>query len=106
MRKIATIGSSPSKEECAQAQTEGYTERAHKECMAYRNQIRRIYGKEPIGARLFMKSCPQEIGFSYELVCSFDNISNAAIAYASKVKIGCLHWDTEAKTELVSSKKE
>ena len=64
------IGSSPAHESCAQLGTEGYPERARRECRALIGQLMRMFGEPAPGARLSIKGCPHDFGTYYEVICS------------------------------------
>ena len=103
------LGSVPSYEDCAQVGSEGYGQRARRECQAYINQLRRLYGEEPDGARLSMKSNPHDFGTYYSVVCYFDGDNKQAADYAYRCEAGTDTWDAEALSELsgpTSTRKE
>ena len=72
MQDCLDLGSSPSHEDCAQVGSEGYAQRAPRECRAYIGQLRRLFGEEPDGARLSIKSNPHDFGTYFSAVCYFD----------------------------------
>lgn len=96
------IGSSPCDEDCAQLGSDNYYNKAQKECKAFIKQLRRVFGDEPAGARLRIKSNEHDFGTYYEVVCQYDDSdNNEAFAYA----INCENntpqkWDEEALKEL------
>jgi hypothetical protein len=94
------VGPSPADEQCAQLGKEGYAPQAKKECRALINQLRRMYGDEPFGARLFIKAQAHDFGSYYEVECEFNSDSEEATEYA----YGCENlpekWDEEARKEL------
>ena len=95
------IGSSPPGETCAQVGSEDYSARAHRECHAYIQQLRRALGPEPTGARLGIRSNPHDFGTYYSVVCYHDAANEAAIAYAMRCESqGPEEWDAEARREL------
>lgn len=94
------IGSTPCDEECAQVGSEGYAAKARRESRAYINQLRRVYGPEPEGARLTMKAFPHDHGTYHEVVVEYDASSEAARIYAFKAEVGLDTWDDEALKEL------
>lgn len=99
-RETLTIGSTPNAEDCAQVGSENYTERSRKECQAYINQLTRIYGEPPFGARYKISSNPHDFGTYHEVDIVFDDQNEAAEEYAYKVELGCENWDDEARKEL------
>lgn len=50
MSQFIDVGSAPWNEECAQLGSDDYHDRAKRECRAYLNQLRRMFGEEPSGA--------------------------------------------------------
>jgi hypothetical protein len=101
MRDYLNIGSSPASEDCAQVGSDGYHKKAKKECGVFIGQIRRELGPEPPGASLSIKSFPHDFGNYMEVVCYFDDESEAAREYAFKCEAECPDmWDEEAKKEL------
>lgn len=77
------IGESPYSSECAQLGTDGYAYRAKRECRAFIGQIRRHYGDEPTGGRLFIKANPHDFGTYYSVECEFvsDSLSDELADY-------------------------
>ena len=65
------IGESPWDESCAQLGTDMYPVNARKECQRFIEQIRRHYGPEPEGARLYIKSNPHDFGSYLSVECTF-----------------------------------
>lgn len=109
MQDCLDLGSSPSHEDCAQVGSEGYAQRARRECRAYIAQLRRRYGEEPDGARLSVKSNPHDFGTYYSAVCYFDGDNESAADYAYRCEAGMETWDAEAIQELsnkTSTRKE
>lgn len=101
MRDYLEIGSAPAGEDCSQVGSEGYADKARKECRALINQLRRIVGPESGTAHLSIKSFPHDYGSYYEVVCHFDDDDSAAVEYAFKCERELPeNWDEEAKKEL------
>jgi len=101
MRDYVCIGEVPAEEDCAQLGTDGYHERAKKECRAFINQLRRMFGPEPEGARLIVKSNPHDFGNYLDVQCVYDEDDEAATEYAYKCESDMpMTWDDEAKAEL------
>ena len=65
------IGESPWDETCAAVGSDMYTVNADKECRRFIQQIRRHYGPEPEGARLYIKSNPHDFGSYLSVECVF-----------------------------------
>jgi hypothetical protein len=94
------LSSAPVGEECAQLGSDGYYERAQKECKSLIRQLRRQFGNEPVGARLYVKSNPHDFGSYYEVACKFDENSQEAIEYAYNIEANMPeNWDAVAKAE-------
>jgi len=101
MRDHVYVGASPPEEACAQVGTEGYHERARKECQAYVDLLRRTVGPEPEGARLAVKSNDHDFGPYLGVVCYFETDNQEAIDYAFRCESGGpQEWDEEARREL------
>ena len=97
---FVNIGAVPNGEDCVQVGDENYTEKSRKECRAYINQLRRVYGEEPFGARLKIKSFRHDFGSYMEVVCEFHEEQKEAIDYAFNCENGVEYWDEEARKEL------
>ena len=93
------IGSSPNGEKCVQVGDDDYETKSRKECRIYLNQLRRVYGEEPKGAQLTVKSFPHDFGSYTEVICKH-NDDEKAIEYAYNLENGCEEWDEQAKKEL------
>jgi hypothetical protein len=101
MRETLEIGSTPCDEDCAQVGADGYSVRARAECNAFREQLRRMFGPEPDGASLCIKSNPHDFGSYLEVAVKFDCDNEAACEYAYKCEgEGPSHWDAEARAAL------
>jgi hypothetical protein len=104
MSDLVDLGSTtPPMESCAQVGSREYDyyDRARKEARAYIGQLRRMFGSEPDGARLSVKSHPHDFGSYLTVVCYFDPKDKAAADYAEKCDSdGPSEWDEEARTEL------
>ena len=71
IRDSLYIGESPWDETCAQVGSDMYLVNARKECQRFIDQIRRHYGDEPVGARLYTKSNPHDFGSYLSVECEF-----------------------------------
>lgn len=103
MRDCIEIGSTPSGEDCAQigAVKYDYWTQARIECRIYINYLRRLFGAEPAGARLRIKSCPHDFGTYYEVVCDFLDDDQTSMDYALKIESETPeYWDDESRREL------
>jgi len=119
MRDHIMIGSTPAGEDCAQVGTADYHQIARRECRAFIGQIRREFGPEPDGARLFTKSNPHDFGTYYEVACEFEtdgadefdetNVEQikptTAYEYALKCEDTSDRWDPQALVELRATPK-
>lgn len=91
------IGATPYEEDCAQVGDPDYRAKARAECNRYIECLRKVYGSEPSGARLYIKSNPHDFGTYYEVECAFDATPEAE-NYAFAVENGLATWyDTKAK---------
>ena len=96
-----TIGPTPADETCAQVGSAEYLRDARRECAAFINQLRRVFGPEPDGARLFIKSNPHDFGTYYEVAVKYDPASAEAMSYALQCEGSAPgQWDDEARKEL------
>ena len=96
-------GTTPPDESCAQVGSREYDyyERARREARAYIGLLRRMFGDEPDGARLSVKSHPHDFGTYLTVVCHVDSDSLAAAEYASRCEAdGPQEWDEQARWEL------
>jgi hypothetical protein len=66
--------------------SENYAEVARKECERFIVLLRKTHGKEPVGARLAIKSFPHDFGNYYEVVCWYDDAIEKSIEYAYKLE--------------------
>jgi len=96
-------GTTPPEESCAQVGSRDYDylDRARREARAYIGLLRRIFGDEPDGARLGIKSHPHDFGTYLTVVCFFHPDTEAAANYASRCEAeGPQEWDEQARQEL------
>jgi hypothetical protein len=101
MRDTLYIGSSPPEEDCAQLGSDGYHDRARRECRAYINLLRRTLGPEPDGATLVVSSHPHDFGDYLAVSCRFNSELPEAIDYAYRCESdGPTCWDDQARQEL------
>lgn len=102
MRDFVYIAPTPVDEDCAQVGTDNYMERARKECNAFRNQLRRVFGAEPEGAEIKIKREDGHDAGSYlEVVCWYNENYPESVDYAFKLEGETPErWDEEAKREL------
>lgn len=95
------LGESPCAERCTQVGSDGYGTRAMKECQALINQLRRVFGEEPDGATLVIRTEHHSEGSRYAVHCKFDSNKMPSIDYAFKCESEYPeHWDLLAKQEL------
>lgn len=110
MREHICIGPTPAGENCAQVGAADYYNTAWRECRAFMNQIRREFGSEPEGARLFIKTNAHDFGPYLEVCCEYDQPedhdenapsgASVALEYALKCESPSDRWDTQALEEL------
>lgn len=96
------LGPVPYEESCQQVGTKDYDSvMARAECAAFRNQIRRVCGDEPEGAKIVIKRNPHDFGSYYEVAVSYDETLKDAIDYAFRVESTDIpNWDEIARKEL------
>ena len=101
MRDYLTLGPTPAEEPCAQVGTAQYAEKTRSETRAYINQLHRQFG-EPPGLSFFkVKRFPHEFGSYHEVVITFDDENEEALAFAYHVENNLPgKWDEQAKAEL------
>jgi len=98
------LASSPVGESCAQVGSDGYYEKAQKECRAFIKQLRRQFGQEPTGARLYIRSQSHDFGSYYEVECKFDDNYEESVNYAYELEANLPEeWDDEAKLEIAGA---
>jgi len=101
------IGEVPWDEPCASVGDDLYLVHAQNECIRFIKQIRKHYGEEPKGARLFVKQNPHDFGTYLSVECEFtfdpnddeQGEPNLALDYAFAIEgddKGVLQkWDSE-----------
>lgn len=101
-RELMNISCVPAEEECQGVGTPTYDPvMARKECEAFRNQLRRMFGEPPGSARLVIKSFPHDFGSYSEVCVSYDDQSEEETDYAFKLEAEMPgKWDDEARKEL------
>lgn len=100
-RDYLEIGSVPADEACEQLGPNYDPRKAKAEGRAYIEQLRRVFGREPRGARLILKANPHDFGTYHEVVCEYDDEDREAYDYALKIEANSpATWDLEAKRAL------
>lgn len=95
-----SIGPTPSGEDCQQVPYED-RQLARAECTAFIHQLRRVFGEEPEGAYLWIKTERHDFGSYYEVNVGFDPKSLVASTYAHEIEAQTPElWDAEAREEL------
>ena len=99
------VGSSPYEEMPAQVGSEGYHDKAAKECGTYKRQLLRILNKKtqtlPDNFSLFVKGFSHDFGTYYEVVCKFKTDDEASWNLYDFLEENLpSHWDDEARQEL------
>lgn len=93
MTDYVFVGPSPTDERCAAlGRTEDFQTLNILECQAYITALRRFYGQEPDGTRLFVKAQAHDFGTYREVACQYDPDNEAAQAYAYKLENGLATW--------------
>ena len=102
MRDFVYIGSTPADEPCQQVGMPSYDSAlARRECRAFINQLRRVFGPEPEGAELRTKLERHDFGSYPEVVCAYDDDNAAAAEYAYRCEGDSpVNWDLPAVIEL------
>jgi hypothetical protein len=96
------VGPTPYDEACTQAGRNPQRER--EECRALRNQLRRILGPEPEGARIVMRYSYTGGGY-YDLFCEYEDGNESAAKYALACESQCpAKWDLMAIVELTAGR--
>ena len=100
MKDELSIGSTPAAESCEQVGMPSYNRaKAIAECELFAQQLRREFGEEPEGARIFVKSNSHDFGSYHEVNVRFDDDNPAAIEYAFNIEANTPeYWDATAKT--------
>jgi len=95
MKDTLYIGSEPWAEESAPLGTD----LARQNCNRFIEQIRKYYGTEPTGARLFVKTNPHDFGSYLSVECEFDEKEPDSVRYAFDIEgdeMNALeNWDSE-----------
>ena len=105
MRDFIDVGCAPTHENCAQVGSDDYYERARRECRVYIGQLRRLFGDEPDGAHLSIKSNPHDFGTYLSVVCYYDDCHPASADYAFRCESESpQHWDNQARQELAGER--
>lgn len=95
------IGCTPHGEDCAQVGTDNYRERAIRECNALINQMVRLLGEPPPGARFSVAGNRHDFGTYYEVRVHYDEANQQAVDYAFLAEASVPeNWDTQALQEL------
>ena len=82
MKNFFVIGPTPIEEECAQVGEPDYRRRALQECQRFIQLLRDIFGPEPEGAALRIKSFEHDFGTYHDVVCWFDPDMPESVDYA------------------------
>jgi hypothetical protein len=96
MRDYLTLGPTPCDEACAQVGSDDYPERSRAECKRYLTLLRTLYGPEPEGAALVVKSFPHDFGTYREVCVVYDDDNPRAAEYAYLLERNLpTTWDAE-----------
>jgi hypothetical protein len=77
------LGSGPAEENIAQVGSPNYEERAHAECRAFIEAIKKVVGEPPLGARLKIVRQAHDFGSYIEVACEYQGENRAAAEYAA-----------------------
>ena len=103
MRETYELDMTPYDEPCAQVGDEAYRENVRLEFAAIKAQLIRMFGEPPAGAYLKSQSAPHDFGTYYELAVVYNDESEEASEYVSRVENDFpASWDAEAKAFLQS----
>jgi hypothetical protein len=101
MRDYVDVGCVPTHEDCAQVRCDDCRDRAYRECRAYIRQLRRLFGDEPDGALLSVRTNPHDFGAYFSVVCYYDEQIPESIDYAFRCECESPRtWDDQARREL------
>ena len=99
--ELMYIGPVPCDEKCEQLGPTYRPEVAKAECRAFINQLKRMHGEPPDGARVRINAAPHDFGTYHEVVVEYDPKTEAAVAYALKLEAESPNqWDEDALEEL------
>lgn len=93
MKDVINIDATPCLEPCAQVGSPDYEERALAECERYIALLRKVYGVEPEGCRLYVKANNHDYGVYHEVALEFNTDLPVACRYAMAVECGCETWE-------------
>ncbi len=105
------VGEGPFDEPCPNVGEPDYDDRARLHCQRFIEQIRRVYGTEPRGARLRIKSNPHDFGSYYSVEVEYycdpsSDDATSSESYAYRVEAdwakGLQVWDEEAKETMMA----
>jgi hypothetical protein len=101
MRDSLNLAPVPLDEECAQLGAADYSSRSRKECTAFINQLKRVFGEPPPRASFKITQNPHDFGTYRDVDIQFDDEDEAASEYAYKVEANIpAEWDEDALKEL------
>lgn len=108
MRDVFELGTTvPNDEPCAQVGDINSITLGRMEATALINQLRRIHGNEPQGARFKVVQCPHDFGTYNDVALEYDDThdeeggQSESEKYLYRIEGGIPdHWDEEAKKEL------
>lgn len=100
MRDYITLGSTPHREPCAQVGSPDYHEATKRECTRFIALLREIFGPEPPGAIIQVKSFNHDLGTYHEVVCWYDETIPDSVKYAFACESGIPEtWEDNAKID-------
>lgn len=98
---FVSVGTTPSEEDCAQANPDNTNvDLMSRQCVAYINQLVRMYGEAPGNAYWFILKNYHEFGEYLEAALMYNPDREDESEYAMEVESGAENWDPEALKEL------
>lgn len=103
MRDRIELGPTPGNEDCAQVGSDGYRDRARRECQAYIRQLERTFPNAPFGACYGIRAYQHDFGTYLEVYISYDEDDASQASYAWNVEANLPgEWDATARAEIMA----
>lgn len=93
MKVSINLGATPVDEPCTQVGDPNYDMKAMAECERFIALLRRVYGVEPPGCRLYVKAHNHDFGIYHEVELEFEDTDGTAMKYVMAVEPGCSTWE-------------
>lgn len=100
MDSMYYIGASPFEEDCAQTIDPDFPIKNRRECIAYMEQLVRVFGLPPGSSYFSCRSEQHDFGTYREVVFHFDETVQEELEYADRVENGLPRWDRRAAAAL------